>query len=112
MPPQRSSSPARLLAPIALVAVVFAFFVVLASSGSDSGSGQKGADTTEQTTTTKAGAPKRKTPRQRITYTVKTGDTLGGIAGKTGVAVEKLQALNPELDPQALIAGQKIKLRE
>ena len=45
-------------------------------------------------------------------YVVKTGDTLGSIAEKTGVTVEKLQELNPELDPQALVSGQKIKLRE
>ena len=43
---------------------------------------------------------------------MKTGDTLGAIAEKTGVDVEKLQELNPELDPQALVSGQKIKLRE
>ena len=45
-------------------------------------------------------------------YAVKTGDTLGSIAEKTGIPVEKLQELNPELDPQALVSGQKIKLRE
>ena len=50
--------------------------------------------------------------RRVPTYTVKTGDTLGAIAEKTGTDVERLQELNPELDPQALVAGQKIKLRE
>ncbi|MEA2351873.1 MAG: LysM domain, partial [Thermoleophilaceae bacterium] len=44
-------------------------------------------------------------------YVVKTGDTLGSIAQKTGVPVEKLQELNPTLDPQALVSGQRIKLR-
>ncbi len=43
---------------------------------------------------------------------MKTGDTLGAIAEKTGVTVERLQTLNPDLDPQALLSGQKIKLRE
>jgi LysM repeat protein len=43
---------------------------------------------------------------------VKPGDTLGGIGQKTGVDVETLQSLNPSLDPQALVSGQKIKLRE
>ena len=36
----------------------------------------------------------------------------GSIAEKTGVSVERLQELNPELDPQALLSGQKINLRE
>ena len=30
----------------------------------------------------------------------------------TGTTVERLQELNPELDAEALVAGQKIKLRE
>ncbi len=45
-------------------------------------------------------------------YIVKEGDTLASIAEKTGKTVEELQELNPELDPQALVSGQKIKLRE
>ena len=51
-------------------------------------------------------------PRAPASYTVKSGDTLGAISEQTGVSVETLQELNPALDPQALIAGQKIKLRE
>jgi LysM repeat protein len=43
---------------------------------------------------------------------VKLNDTLGLISEKTGVPVERIEALNPELDPQNLIVGQKIKLRE
>ena len=48
----------------------------------------------------------------RASYTVKLGDTLGLISEKTGVPVERLQELNPDLDPQELVVGQKIKLRE
>lgn len=44
-------------------------------------------------------------------YVVKTGDTLSVIADKTGLSVEKLQELNPDLDPQTLVSGQQIKLR-
>ena len=39
------------------------------------------------------------------------GDTLIRIAHKTGVPVAELQALNPEIDPQILIAGEMLKLR-
>ena len=38
---------------------------------------------------------------------MKTGDTLGAIAEKTGVPVEQLQELNPELDPQALVRARR-----
>jgi LysM repeat protein len=45
------------------------------------------------------------------TYTVESGDTLTAIAHKTGVPVAELLALNPEVDPQILIAGQTLQLR-
>jgi LysM repeat protein len=50
--------------------------------------------------------------RLRASYTVKLNDTLGLISEKTGVSVERIEQLNPELDPQSLTVGQKIKLRE
>jgi LysM repeat protein len=58
-----------------------------------------------RTSTADGGLPTR-------TYTVKSGDTLGSISEKTGIPVDKLQELNPQLDPQQLVSGQKIKLRE
>ena len=42
---------------------------------------------------------------------MKSGDTPGAIAQKTKISLEKLQELNPELDPQGLVLGQKLKLR-
>src|SRR5688500_5807832 len=113
MHPPRARSPARLLAPAALVVFALAMVLIVLSSagGDDSGSGrsetQTGADTPRTTTGSALG-----TPASRATYPVKRGDTLGSIAEQSGIDVERLQELNPELDPQALIAGQKIKLRE
>jgi LysM repeat protein len=45
------------------------------------------------------------------TYTVQAGDTLSGIAAKTGVPLSKLQSLNPGVNPSTLQAGQQLKLR-
>ena len=114
----RRGSSARLLAPISLVAFVLALFVVIASSdtSSDSGDGGDGGsqrqggrgDTTTDTVSADDTAPR--VPGNF--YTVQTGDTLGGIAETVGVPVTRLQELNPELDPQALVSGQKIRLRE
>jgi LysM repeat protein len=101
-------SPARVLAPLALVVCALAFFYVIFSSGSESG----GGNSATQVTTSKPARTTSTTAPIKRTYTVRTGDTLGGIAAKTGVSVEKLQELNPGLDPQALVSGQKIKLRE
>jgi LysM repeat protein len=42
---------------------------------------------------------------------VQINDTLGGIADKTGVPLSRIQELNPNVDPHAMTAGQKIKLK-
>jgi LysM repeat protein len=105
---------ARLMAPLALIAVVVAALAIVLGSGvlgddgsSDSaGTSDLPAATESKTTTNKKQKP---TP---ATYTIKTNDTLSGIAEKTGTTVDQLLELNPELDPQGLVAGQKIKLRE
>ena len=103
----------RLFAPLALVAVVAALAVVVINSNVVNGDeGDGGERTTERTSTGAEEQSDRPRRRTRARYTIKTGDTLGGIAEKTGVSVERLEALNPELDPQALVAGQRIKLRE
>jgi LysM repeat protein len=106
--PERS--PARLLAPLALVACAVATVAIVLNSRSDDGSAGS-SPPAAQTRTASTQERGRQRPR-RTTYTVKTGDTLAGIAEKTGVTVARLQELNPELDPQALVSGQKIKLRE
>jgi LysM repeat protein len=108
-----SSSPARWLAPVALVGALVAVIVVASAGGGDSsGSGgggntvtaQRGAQTTRTTTTATTPA---KTPR---TYTVQPGDVLSAIAEKTGVPLEEIEQLNPDVDAQSLHAGQKLKL--
>jgi LysM repeat protein len=107
---------ARFLAPLALIAFAVAVLMVVAGSGvtgdDDSSSDNAGARdipaaTGQKTTTT--GNKQTKIPRS---YTIRANDTLSGIAARWGLTVEKLQELNPDLDPQGLVAGQKIKLRE
>jgi LysM repeat protein len=111
MPGHERKSPARLLAPIALALFALALAVVIiTSNASDDDGGRE--PMSERTSTREPTKTGREPRRQRATYTVKIGDTLGGIAEQTGVSVERLQELNPELDPQALVSGQKIKLRE
>jgi LysM repeat protein len=45
------------------------------------------------------------------TYEVQSGDTLTSIAHQTGVPVAVILKLNPGVDPQILISGEKLKLR-
>lgn len=48
----------------------------------------------------------------KATYTVKPGDTLEGISAKTGVSVDELRTMNPDVDPQALVSGSKLTITE
>jgi LysM repeat protein len=98
---------ARFLALVALVAAVIAVIVVVSNtdlhSSSDNKGGHQGQTHAEQ----------QKTPRTKAKkYVVQSGDTLTSIAHKTGIPVAELQALNPEVDPQILIAGETLKLQK
>jgi LysM repeat protein len=103
-------SPARFLAPVALVAVAVAMYMVVSHSVA-SKDGSSPSSVHQTSTGSPAAKTSRKHHRGRRTYTVKPGDTPSGIAVKTGVALTTLQRLNPQLDPQSLSPGQKIRLR-
>ena len=102
-------SPARFLAPIALVAVAVALYSVAKDPSKSSESNSNGANPTATATSTSKSSAKKKTSKKRKSYTVKAGDTLSGIAEKTGVSLETLNDLNPDVD--TLSPGQKLRLR-
>jgi LysM repeat protein len=99
---------AHLLAPLAVLAIVMGSGVTGDDSSSES-AGTRDLPAETETTPTTTSPKQKKAPRA---YTIKANDTLSGIAVRFGLTVEQLQTLNPELDPQGLVAGQKIKLRE
>lgn len=102
---KRSSAATRLVAALALVAAVVVFVGVIATA-MDGGSSSNDKRNSSQP------AQKQKKHRTKAkTYTVESGDTLTAIAHKTGVPVAEILALNPEVDPQILIAGQTLKLK-
>jgi LysM repeat protein len=106
---------AHLLAPLALIACAVAVLAIVMRSGvtgddsSSESAGTRDLPAETETTPTTTSPKQKKAPRA---YTIKANDTLSGIAVRFGLTVEQLQTLNPELDPQGLVAGQKIKLRE
>jgi LysM repeat protein len=105
-------SPARFLAPLALVAVGIALFMVVSSSREESGSSDSPGQTSgnePSASPTAEGKRERKGPRR---YRVKAGDTPSSIAEKTGVPLEQILRLNPDLDPQTIQVGQRIRLRQ
>jgi LysM repeat protein len=98
-------SPARVFAPLALVACAVAVLAIVGGGGGGGGSKSTTTTTGSSTTTTT-----RSTKHHKRTYTVKNGDVLSQIAIKTGVPLTTIQQLNPNVDAQSLHAGQKIKL--
>jgi len=120
---QRRSSPARFLGPLALIAAAIALVLVIGTSGgggggdpaSSTGADEKARDLGERASERRERREERREEREDAetedVYVVEEGDTLGGIAEKTGVPVERLEELNPGLDQFQLVAGQRIKLR-
>jgi LysM repeat protein len=104
----RSSSTARIAAASALaLALVLAIVVIGGAVGggsSGSGNGHRGGSSAHK-------AAKKETRHVPASYEVQSGDTLISIAHRTGVTVREIEALNPQVDPQILIAGEELKLR-
>jgi len=103
-------SPARYLAPLALVGSIVALYVVVNATTDGDGS-REGSATPAASATASPTKKGKKTRKQRRIYVVKPGDTPSSIAEKTNVPLSTIQELNPELDDQTLSVGQKIKLR-
>lgn len=87
---------ARIAAPVAfLVAMTIAVLVVRSALREDAPATQPAA------TQPRSGA---------ATVVVRAGDTLDGIAGRTGTTVEAILRLNPGIDPEALRVGQRVRV--
>ena len=115
MPDQRRRGfrPVHLLAPLALAAVAVAVVVVIENSNVTGGDDDSGGEAvTRQSSYTESTTTPNRQRRLRRNYVVKPGDSFGSIADRFGVSIDRLEQLNPEVDPQALVVGQRIKLRE
>lgn len=99
---------ARFLALIALIAAVAALVVVAKNTDLHSNDSKDRGQNTAQTHKKQQKKPRTKAKK----YVVQPGDTLTSISHKTGIPVAELQALNPEIDPQILVEGEKLKLQK
>ena len=95
---------ARLLAAVALITAGVVMVVAVGAAVSTDESANDGQQAKNRPAKTK---PKT---RKKV-YEVKSGDSLTAISEQTGIPVERLERLNPGLDPQTLQPGQKLKLR-
>jgi LysM repeat protein len=100
---KRTSAFARIFAVVALAGAVVIVVVAISGSLGDSGDSSKSSRNHP--------AHKSRPKTKASTYVVKSGDTLISIAHRTGVPVATILALNPEVDPQILIAGETLKLK-
>jgi LysM repeat protein len=104
---RRQSSPARLAAVAALAVAALVLIIVVSASlsggGDDDGQGGR-SEPERRVRLNKEGKPQK-------LYIVKPGDSLSTIAEEVNVSVEELQRLNPDIDPQALRTGARVKIR-
>jgi LysM repeat protein len=100
---KQRKSPARLVAVIALIGAAVAIGAVVSGATDDS------APKTEYGKSEKT--QKKKHRSTASFYVVESGDTLIAIAHQTGIPIRELEELNPEVDPQLLNAGEKLKLK-
>jgi LysM repeat protein len=100
---------------------VAAVLFVYSGSTGDGESDNDDSPTTEERREARTGrtgtdgertGPRTSTTPKRKTYTVRPGDTLAEISERTGVSVEELLELNPDIDANSLTVGDKIKLTE
>jgi LysM repeat protein len=91
---------ARYGAPIAFLAAVTAA-ALLVRAGLKAGNDNATSSATV-TSTVPAG--------KRQFYVVRAGDTLGVVAERFNTTLDDLVALNPQIDPQALKIGQRLRI--
>ena len=103
MPDYKPNQFVRVFAVLALIAAVVLVVVVVATSNGG-GSGDSGSS--HKPHISKEG----RRAIHRGVWVVHAGDTLGEISLKTGIDVTTLQTLNPDVDPQTLLEGQRIAL--
>jgi LysM repeat protein len=97
----------RLLAPIAIIAVAVSVYLVV------HGTVDNHHTVTQTHNGLNAAKPHHthKHSRKVTYYVVKPGDTLSGIAARAGISLTTLEQLNPNISPNALQTGERLRLR-
>jgi LysM repeat protein len=107
MPDYKPNQFVRAFAVLALVAALIAVVAVVVASDEGSDGGDDGGAQVGSNGPSKRG----RVAEERGVWIVRSGDTLARISDETGVDVDTLIQLNPDLDPHALLEGQRIALR-
>jgi len=102
-------NPARYIAPLALAAAITAAYLIVHHAINSTHSST--TTTTVQTTSTVV-RHHGHTASKATFYVVKPGDSLSGIAAKTGVPITTIESLNPHVNPNRLQPSQRLRLRQ
>ena len=94
----------RYVAPIAIVIVIAAAVLIIQGELGSKHHARSHANDI-------SGLVHRRNKKAATFYVVKSGDSLSSISVRTGVPVPTLESLNPGVDPAALQAGQRLRLR-
>ena len=92
---------ARYAAPIAFLAAATAA-VLLVRAGLKAGNESASSPAAKVVATAPAG--------KRAYYRVRAGDSLSVVADRFGTTLDDLVALNPQIDPNALKVGQRLRI--
>jgi LysM repeat protein len=105
-------SPARFLAPIALIIFAFVLYNVVSSDEEPTSTtpAKQTATATPSESSSDEEKEKSSEKKKTKTYTVKAGDTASAIAEEAGMDLQTLLELNPDVDASSLSPGQKIVL--
>jgi hypothetical protein len=103
----------RVAAVGGLIAAFIIVIIVIATSGGGGDSGSADTATIPGAPTPGADTkdPKVQKALANGKWEVEEGDTLTAIADDTGIDEDTLITLNPDIDPQALLPGQHVKLK-
>jgi len=104
-------TPARLFVPLALAATIAStLFVVAHALSTNNATAPPVTHSSHHAGASHAAQPASR-HRGPSTYVIRSGDTLGSIAGRFGVTVGVIELLNPGLNANALQVGQRVRLR-
>ena len=100
---------ARFLAPIAIAAVALGVYLIVHANVATTHSSPTH---TSRQVVRRSHRSHRPAPAKPRFYSVRPGDSLSAIAGRTGVSLSQLTSLNPSLSPPySLQSGQRLRLR-
>lgn len=103
---------ARFLAPLALILTMVGVYLLVHRQvlTRHAAAATVTRSFVSRTSTVIKATPGKARPKPSV-YVVRSGDTMSAIAVNAGISLSDLESLNPNVNPNALHAGQRLRLR-